>query len=254
MGWSCLGLVAALWLIGLPVGGSPAWGNGFDLFPESVKTKAKHDPEATEPVTGKIRRWTTVDGGYAEAALESDPADKNVRLKSSEGRIIEIPVWCLSPADREYLIGLGTPVLRLDVGKNQKNVAYNVDRYITKARIHRKSGPCRIPLTAYLYVISENTYAREENRVECTVIKTFMLEEQKELEIVAPPVDLSHNKGTRAWKGYLLVVTDDEGKPIRYLTTHEWLFDLWMKQGGTLGGRISPDSYLENPYKKMRFR
>ena len=205
--------------------------------------------EGIEPVVEEenpMRIWTLTSGKTVQAQLVTQFAREAV-LKNQRGKQVKVPLEQLSEEDRRYIALSRPPKFSIEFSKKNTQLPVPPDApfndwparpyrafdfvFGTKVK-QRGANPYPHELTVEYYAIgaevdgknftlldrqSQSFVPAPENKQTITFHGEKVFVKESAIRTEAPM------RGTR-YGGFLITITDEQGKVIQHKTSHEWLF------------------------------
>lgn len=202
----------------------------------------------------EMRTWTFKDGRTIEAEIaEGIRGITSVKLQTTDGRKIEVPLDQLSQEDLEYIELSHPPKLDIDILKSFRQTLYSgkLSKWAADVRppeIHASFG-IRVkqlstenydyPLTAEVFAIGRQIYAdryillhRESWTFRLTKENKRRFEAESKQRVILRDFILRdwYNQGGYArrgekFHGYIIIVTDERGEIIAHEESSNWLYN-----------------------------
>ena len=195
----------------------------------------------------EMRAWSARDGRQLEAKFITGIGDKAV-LKTARGKQVKIPVSQLSPEDRRYMEFESPPEFLLNFSKNSNSVTppeespyvgslrpLQITDMTFGVRLKQRSTKTyphelRVEYFAFGEEVDGNNYVLldrqasvftpdKENQGSHSFYSKNPIRIQTTAIRAASPM-----RGTK-YGGFLITVTDEQGRIIQYKTSHKWLFE-----------------------------
>lgn len=202
------------------------------------------EPEPTAPpAESNSRIWTAKDGKTIEAEFSVALADQAV-LKTSEGKVIKVPLNQLSESDREYIELADPPEFNITFTKQSSQRILKTSGYVNEEppRILDYTFGVKMKQTSassYNHALNVEYFSSGVQHHDDRKFKlldrgsssfTPGKENQHAHQFHGDPVELmsydqlKQRSGIK-YKGYLVVVTDERGIIIQHNASNPWLFE-----------------------------
>jgi hypothetical protein len=217
-----------------------------EVTPEPVATDFEEESELEEAPDDGMRSWTSAGGRSIEARFIARVAGQAV-LKNAKGRQLKIPLEQLSVEDRYYIDLADPPEFAIDFSKtseqvmpppqsplNQGERPYQAFDFVFSTTVRKKgSVDYNHELTVEHFVFAEEVDGDNYKLVDrrsSTFVPSAENRHSHEFHGEKARIEQSAVRasapirGTK-YGGFLVTLTDGQGKIIQYKTSHEWLFD-----------------------------
>lgn len=173
----------------------------------------------------EMRTWTSIKGDAIEAEYVKVHGS-NVILKTSEGRVLRVPVDGLCVGDKKYLARIIPPEINIEVNVDvDNNAEYSGSNYARKTesikcsieltKTNKEPSDCELTVRIYVFAKKERADLRwlishEEHSI------NFMA--GKVVQFRTSPASVQHIKSGYSndqgfrYEGYLVLIEDDKGR------------------------------------------